>query len=298
MLLKHNHTQSAMGQRFAIINADDFGLSDAVNKAITQAHERGILTSASLMVTGNAVKAAVDYAHQHPRLGVGLHLVVIKGKAALPATQIPHLVDGQGEFSRNPFWAGLNYQFSAAARRELAAEIRAQLEKFQQTGLPLSHVDGHKHLHCHPVVLNILLDLAQEFSIPVIRLPWEELRLNLSIDRQNLLDKALHWWVFGQLRRSGLSRLQGLGLATPERVYGLLQTGKMSEGYLLKLIPQITANQIEIYFHPACATLNQITYGNETELQALLSQPVRQALEMARFQLVNFHEWVGLEQPG
>lgn len=280
-----------MGQRFAIINADDFGLSAAVNQAITQAHEQGILTSTSLMVTGDAVAAAVDYAHQHPCLGVGLHLVVIKGRAALPPQQIPHLVDGQGQFSRNPVWAGLNYQFNRVARQELAQEIRAQLEKFQQTGLPLSHVDGHKHLHCHPVVLDILLDLAQEFSIPVIRLPWEELRLNLRIDRRHLLDKALHWWVFGQLRRAGLRRLQGLGVATPERVYGLLQTSNMSEAYLLKLIPHITANQIEIYFHPAYPDPNQVTYGNEIELQALLSSQVRQALSQAQFQLVNFHEW-------
>jgi chitin disaccharide deacetylase len=280
-----------MGQRFAIINADDFGLSKSVNQAIIQAHEQGILSSTSLMVTGAEAKAAITYAQQHPQLGVGLHLVVIKGRAALPPSHIPHLVDAQGEFSRSPFGVGLRYQFSQAARQELAQEIRAQLEAFQQTGLPLSHVDGHKHLHCHPVVLNILLDLAPEFSIPVIRLPWEELRLNLKIDRQNLLEKALHWWVFGQLRRAGLRRLRALGVATPERVYGLLQTGRMSEAYLLNLIPQLTANQIEIYFHPDSPDPTQTTYGNQTELQALLSDPVRQALTQAQFKLVNFHEW-------
>jgi chitin disaccharide deacetylase len=282
-----------MGQRFAIINADDFGLSISVNQAIIQAHEQGILTSTSLMVTAAEAAAAVNYAQQHPQLGVGLHLVVIKGRAALPPSQIPHLVDPQGEFSRNPVGVGLRYQFNRAARQELAQEIRAQLEKFQQTGLPLSHVDGHKHLHCHPVVLNILLDLAPEFSIPVIRLPWEELRLNLKIDRQNLLDKALHWWVFGQLRRAGLRRFSSSrsGVTTPERVYGLLQTGRMSEAYLLNLIPQITANQVEIYFHPDCPNPTQAAYGNPTELQALLSDRVRQALAQGQFQLVNFHEW-------
>jgi chitin disaccharide deacetylase len=284
-----------MKQRFAIINADDFGLSDAVNQAIIQAHEQGILTSASLMVTGSEAPAAVAYAKAHPSLGVGLHLVVIKGRAALPPDQIPHLVDSQGEFGRSPFGVGLRYQFSAAARQELAQEIRAQLEAFRQTDLPLSHVDGHKHLHCHPVVLNILLDLAQEFSIPVIRLPWEELRLNLNIDRQNLLDKALHWWVFGQLRRAGLRRLRALGVRTPERVYGLLQTGKMSEAYLLRLIPKITADQIEIYFHPACPNPGQTAYGSAIELQALLSEPVRQALVQAQFKLVNFHAWPDIQ---
>jgi hopanoid biosynthesis associated protein HpnK len=283
-----------MHQRFAIINADDFGLSTAVNGSVFQAHDQGILTSTSLMVTGAAVAAAVDYAHAHPTLGVGLHLVVIKGRAALPSNHIPNLVDEDGEFGRDPLQVGLGYQFNRAARRELRREIRAQLELFRQTGLPLSHVDGHKHLHCHPVVLNILLDLAPEFGIPIIRLPWEELQLTLEIDRQNILSKALHWWIFGQLHRYALPRLQAAGVGTSERVYGLLQSGKMTEDYLLALIPKIQARKVEIYCHPACPEPGSKSYGSTAELHALLSAPVRQALDKAGFELVNFHQWMKL----
>lgn len=281
-----------MGHRFAIINADDFGLSKSVNAAIYQAHQQGILTSASLMVTGAAVPPAVDYAHAHPQLGVGLHLTVIKGKAALSPTQIPHLVDSAGEFGRDPLQVGLRYQFNRAARRELRAEIRAQLELFRQTGLPLSHVDGHKHMHCHPVVLSILIELAPEFCIPMIRLPWEELQLTLAIDRRNLLSKALHWWIFGRLRNYALPRLQAKRVAMSQRVYGLLQSGQMTEAYLLQLIPKIPAQQVEIYFHPACPQPSERLYGSTAELQALLSPHVRQALEQAGFELINFHTWL------
>ncbi|MGB8698288.1 MAG: ChbG/HpnK family deacetylase, partial [Thermosynechococcaceae cyanobacterium] len=164
-------------QRFAIVNGDDFGFSPGVNAAIVQAHQHGVLTSTSLMVTGAAFPEAIALAQAHPDLAVGLHLVLVCGKSALPPERIPHLVDSQGQFPDNPTQAGLRYQFSPAARQELRLEIRAQLEQFRQTGLPLAHVDGHLHLHAHPVVLDILIDLAPEFGIRVIRLPYEELRL-------------------------------------------------------------------------------------------------------------------------
>lgn len=99
------------------------------------------------MVTGEAFDQAVELAKANPSLAIGLHLVLCCGRSVLPPDQIPHLVNEHGEFSNDPTAAGLRYQFNGAAQREVALEIRAQLEKFRQTGLPLSHVDGHLHLH-------------------------------------------------------------------------------------------------------------------------------------------------------
>jgi predicted glycoside hydrolase/deacetylase ChbG (UPF0249 family) len=117
--------------RFLIINGDDFGFSRGVNQGIIKAHEQGVLTSTSLMVTGDAAAGAVALAKSHPNLGVGLHLVLVCGKSALPSSEIPHLVDELGNFPNDSLKAGLRYQFSQAARRELCLEIRAQLEKFR-----------------------------------------------------------------------------------------------------------------------------------------------------------------------
>jgi chitin disaccharide deacetylase len=279
-------------KRYAVINGDDFGFSEGVNAAIIQAHTQGVLTSTSLMVTGAAFKQAVALARSNPSLGVGLHLTLVCGQSVLPAATIPHLVDQSGSFAQSPAKAGLKYQFDWAARRELWLEIRAQLEKFRQTGLSLSHVDGHLHLHVHPVVINILIELSQEFGIQVIRLPFEELRLALKLDATGWVAKMLGWAVFSQLRRQAQPQLQKAGITVMERVYGLLQSGDMTEAYLLGLISGIQANSVEIYLHPAIAQRGEPINGpigsGEQELAALLSDRVRDVFATAGFTLTNY----------
>ncbi|WP_445628985.1 hopanoid biosynthesis-associated protein HpnK [Nostoc sp. DSM 114167] len=296
-------------QRFAIINGDDFGFSEGVNQAIIKAHKEGVLTSTSLMVSADAAKEAVTLAKANPNLAVGLHLVLVCGRSVLPPEQIPHLVDKQGNFSNSPFFAGLRYQFVKETHQELRQEIRAQLEKYRSTNLPLSHVDGHLHLHIHPVVLRILVDLAAEFDIKVIRLPSEELRMNLRVNRNHLLTKLVWSGVFGRLRHYGEKLLEVQGISFTQRVYGLLQTGGITEEYLLGLIPQIQANLVEIYSHPAMpavvterlvsevepcrsagfANANGELSTGEAELAALLSRQVREALLSNGFELTNHH---------
>ncbi|WP_392532769.1 hopanoid biosynthesis-associated protein HpnK [Nostoc sp. C117] len=268
-------------RRFAIINGDDFGFSQGVNQAIIQAYEQGVLTSTSLMVTGDAAEEAIALASDRPNLGIGLHLVLVCGRSVLPPKQIPHLVDSKGNFSDSPLQAGLRYQFHPAAREELHQEIRAQLEKFRDSQLPLSHVDGHLHLHTHPVILRILVDLAQEFDIRVIRLPSEELGMNLKLNTQKLITKLVWAAVFDRLRRYGENLLRYHGIKFADRVYGLLETGNITEEYLLGLIPQIEANFVEIYSHPAVKP-------DDIELAALLSEQVREALNVNGFELTNY----------
>ena len=276
---------------YLIINADDFGFSQGVNAAIIQAHEEGVLTSTSLMVSGDAAQEAIALAKNHPHLAVGLHLVLVCGKSVLPPAQIPNLVDSQGNFSNNPTQAGLSYQFNPATRAELRLEISAQLEKFRDSGLNLAHVDGHLHLHVHPVILNILTEFAAEFKIKFIRLPSEELTKNLKIDQRNLLTKIIWSIVFGQLRRYGEGLLKANQIKFANRVYGLLQTGDMSEKYLLDLIPQIEAELVEIYSHPALVN-TETNNGGEVELAALLSQEVRQLLTVKDFKLSNYNQLI------
>src|SRR4051812_13107841 len=127
----------ASAKRRLIVNADDFGASESINAAVIDAHRRGILTTASLVVNGAAAPQAVELAKANPRLGVGLHLTLCCGSSALPHSQIPALVDPQSRFRDDPVRAGMLYFFSSAARRELALEIAAQFEKFARSGLRL-----------------------------------------------------------------------------------------------------------------------------------------------------------------
>ncbi len=260
-----------------IVNADDFGRSPEVNAAVLAAHRRGILTSASLMVAGDAADEAIAMARATPTLAVGLHLVLVAGRAASPPAEIPHLVDAAGRFAASPLGAGLRLA-KPAARREVEREIAAQLDRFAATGLPLSHVDGHLHLHTHPAVLDLLLPLAARHGARGLRLPRDPLLPALAWDRGRPFEKMGWALAFGCLSRRGARRARASGLAIPARTYGLMQTGAMTEAYLLHLLARLgpSDGSTEIYLHPTAGERLEPLGPNPDELAALLSPRVRE----------------------
>src|SRR5262245_58455693 len=233
-----------------IINGDDFGYSEAVNRAIIRAHREGVLTSASLMVNEAAFDQAVELARENPSLAIGLHLVLVLGRSTLPHSEIPHITDQESNFTNSSFRAGVQYYFSAAARRELRREMRAQFQRFVATGLPFSHVDGHTHLHQHPVIFDELIRLCEEFGVRRVRVVKGEMRLSLSLDRTHLPIKIVWGTVFNLLGRWCEKRLQGRQFIRPKKVYGLLQSGNLNENYLLGLLDKMEISCSEIYAHP------------------------------------------------
>src|SRR5262249_24783845 len=154
--------------------------------------------------------------------------------------------------------------------------IRAQLELFRATGLELSHVDGHLHMHSHPAIMSILVDIAEEFSIRTIRLPHEELATELRIDRSRMISKVIWSGVFNQLARYEGKKLRRAGISFADRVYGLLSSGEITEQYLLQLILKMEGNLIEFYCHPSLELdgdeLNGPPGSGPAELKALVSQ--------------------------
>jgi hopanoid biosynthesis associated protein HpnK len=262
-----------------ILNADDFGCSSSVNTAIIQAHRQGVLTSASLMVAGEALEEAVTLARQTPTLAVGLHVVVAGGRAVLPPEQLPHLVDGSSRFPDSPLHAGLRYTFSHSAKEELARELEAQFERFAETGLPLSHVDGHLHMHVHPTVFDLLLPLAARYGAQGLRLPRDGFLLAMGHDRRQAGTKALWALAFGLLGRRCLLHLNGQQLTVAHRVYGLMQTGQMQEAYVIDLLRRFRGPTAEIYFHPSTLRQKEELGPNPDDLATLLSPAVRRTLE-------------------
>ena len=283
-----------MNQRQLIVNADDFGASEEVNKAIIRAYKEGVLTSASLMVTGNAFEQAVRLAKEHTGLAVGIHLVTVVGRSELPHSEIPSLVDEDRNFSNDPTAAGLKYFFSIGARRELRREIAAQFEKFHSTGLPLSHIDGHLHLHVHPVIFNAALELGAKYGARRMRVPDEERRLALNFDPRNALGKTIHAALFGGLARYMKGKLRARGFTFPERVYGNLQSGRMSEQYFLYALDNLRSETNEIYFHPALYAEDRPLSPDErqclVEFEALVSARVKQRLDELNVKLTNYFE--------
>jgi hopanoid biosynthesis associated protein HpnK len=274
-------------QRRLIICADDFGRDVAVNEAVEQAHCDGILSVASLMVGAAAVADAVARAKQLPSLGVGLHLVLADGVPLLPAAEVPALVGTDGAFDPNMVRAGFRFYVSPAARRQLAAEIRAQFEAFRATGLALDHVNGHKHVHLHPTVARLVVEIGGEYGMQAVRLPAEPvgpLRTAFPGERP----AAPPWSpVIGALRR----RLDRAGLAHNDQVFGLAWSGGMVEDRLLGLLPHVPEGISEIYFHPAVAPASFVPgYRHAEELAALLSPRVRRKIGELDFRLANYRE--------
>lgn len=257
-----------------IINADDFGRSSAINRAVRRAHHEGVLNSASLMVAGEAADEAVEIARQNPELSVGLHLVVVDGPAALPPERIPNLVGPDGWFANEPVRLGMRYAFSPTARLELADEIAAQFERFAATGLRLSHVDGHQHMHLHPVVFDLMLPHARRLGARRIRVVRDDLRLAVRYDRRHAISKCVGSAIFAALGRRAAAR----GATGPARTYGFHQSGRMTEQYVLLAIPQMPESA-EIYFHPTDGPRFDELGPNSGDLQTLLSPAVRRAIE-------------------
>jgi len=229
-----------------VVTADDFGASHEVNEAVEQAHREGILTAASLMVAGDAAADAVARARTLPRLGVGLHVVLVDGRPILPPEQLPALVDGDGGFRTDMVRAGVTIFASPAARRQLHAEIEAQFAAFAATGLPLDHVNAHKHFHLHPTIAAAILTIGRSYGMKAIRAPIEPEAVLRQIDGTDVGAGIERIWA-KLVRR----RMRGAGVAVPDQVFGLAWSGAMTASRVQGLLQHLPDGLTEIYTHPA-----------------------------------------------
>lgn len=269
--------------RRLIVNADDFGRSASINAAVVRAHREGILTSASLMVNEPACAEAVALAREHPKLGVGLHLTLVCGKSALPPDKIPGLVNRNGEFSDRPVAVGMRYFFDADLEAQLRAEIREQFEKFRRTGLSLDHVNGHLHLHLHPAIFRILMEDAALLGIRHLRLAREPFWMDVPLARGNRLHRSMQAAVFSSLSWHAQTALRRSNIRHTQRVFGLLQSGRVSEPYLLNLLAVLPPGDSELYSHPS---LDESRH----EFEALISPQVKQQVKELGIQMIRYQD--------
>lgn len=253
--------------RGLIVTADDFGAALAVNEAVEQAHVEGILTAASLMVSGGAAQDAVERARRLPGLGVGLHVVLADGVPTLPAEQVPALVGPDGRFHDSMLRTALTIAASASARRQLHAEIEAQFALFAATGLNLDHVNAHKHFHLHPMIASAILRIGPKYGMKALRAPVEP---GTAL--------AMRWWA-GQLA----SRARGTGVTVNDRVVGLAWSGAFDAGRMRQAVAALEDGLTEIYCHPATAdnwTGQAAGYRYRDELAALVDPAVKAELDL------------------
>jgi hopanoid biosynthesis associated protein HpnK len=267
-----------------IVTADDFGLTIPVNEAVEEGHRRGILTAASLMVSGDAAADAVARAKRLPTLGVGLHLVLVDGVPVLPPEQIPALVGRDGRFLPNVFVQGLRIFSLPSARRQLAAEIRAQLEAFRATGLALDHVNAHHHFHLHPTIGQILLRVAPEFGIRAVRLPLEP-----SVASGQPWAWLTRWMESRHAHRLW-ENLDAAGIAHNDRIFGLADTGAMTAERARQYLERLPDGVSEIYFHPAAVrpSVWPAEYRCAEEAAALIDPEIQAIVARRGIELMPF----------
>jgi hopanoid biosynthesis associated protein HpnK len=276
-----------------ILTADDLGASPRVNAAIALSHREGVLTAASLMVTGEAAAEAVALARALPALRVGLHLVLVGGRPALPPDRVPALVDRAGWFPASPVSAGVRYGLRPGARAQLAAEVRAQFDRFAATGLPLDHVNGHHHLHMHPAVWDAVAEEAARRGAAGVRVTRDDLRLALRYDRRGLLARTAHAAPLAALARRCGRALAGGPLRRVDRVYGVLHIGEMTEAYLEWLLHEMPGADAEILFHPGAERGAMRDGGPDPETRALTSPAVRAAISARGFRTGGYADLAG-----
>ena len=259
-----------------IVTADDFGAAEAVNDAVEQAQRDGILTAASLMVSAPGAADAIARARANPRLRVGLHIVLVDGRPTLPAAAVPALVDANGEFRSDMTAAALRMFFLPNVRAQLEAEIEAQFDAFRATGLPLDHVNTHKHFHLHPTIASAILRVGKRYGLRAIRVPLEPDWILRRIEPAAKLPSAFVTAPWARLSRR---RCRAAGLIVPDQVFGLAWSGAMTTARIMGLLENLPDGLTEIYLHPATGPYpgSAPGYRYVDELAALVAPRVVEA---------------------
>jgi hopanoid biosynthesis associated protein HpnK len=228
------------------------------------------------MVAAPAAADAVARAKAMPHLAVGLHLVLVEGRPALPPEEVPHLVRADGQFRTDMARMGFDIATRPRVRRELAAEIEAQFAAFAATGLKLDHVNAHKHFHVHPVIGGLVLAIGRRYGMAALRVPREPRSLVLDVARHARVAAPWAVWLAVRARRAGI--------LVPDAVIGLAWSGAFTAERLAAALGRLPGGLVEIYLHPATADHfpgSAPGYRYREELAALTDPAVLAAMAAA-----------------
>lgn len=277
------------------MNADDFGLTAGVNRAIIEGNHSGIVTSATLMANAKATDAAIDLARTQPSLKTGCHVVLIDGVPL--ASNLPSLTDG------SPHFRSSLKQFALAATRgqiaadEIQREVEAQIRKLQSCGVTITHVDSHKHTHMFPCVLRPMLRAAKACGIRAVRNPFEPLKswpAGMVLGSPGLwlrLAGVMGFQIFAaEFRRA----LKEEGMVSTDGTVGIAVTGMLDQKRLLRILEALPEGTWELVCHPGYsdpdlqAAGTRLTQSREVELSALTSAETKKALARRQIDLISY----------
>jgi len=276
-----------------IVNADDFGLTAGVNRAIAELHAAGAVTSATLMARAPATADAIEIARRTPTLGVGCHIVLVDGAPVLPPDRIPSLIDPRTGQFRTSLSAFLPRLFSGNIdTSEIEAEAVAQIALLQGSGLELTHVDTHKHTHMFHPVLRAVLRAARAAGINKIRSPFEPAWASRATARASLT-RVAELTILRRLRPASLRLVAEAGFATTDGTIAMAATGTLDAQTLTSLIGRMEPGTWELVTHPGYndADLDRVRTrlreSREKERTALAALSRMPSLELVSFRDLN-----------
>ncbi|MFZ0339630.1 MAG: ChbG/HpnK family deacetylase [Terracidiphilus sp.] len=268
-----------------IVNADDFGLTSGVNRAITELHAAGLVTSTSLMARAGATDEAIELACETPSLGVGCHVVLVDGEPILPPEKIPSLVDERTGRFRDSLTAFLLRLFTGRIRaEEIEAEAAAQIAHLQQRGVRLTHIDTHKHAHIFSAVLRPVLRAARAAGIHAVRHPFEpEWAVRAAIGTP--LARVVQVAALSPLAPRSRQLLTQEGFTTTDGTIAVAGTGTLDAAALRGLLRQVPAGTWELVTHPGY---------NDADLARVRTR-LRASRDIERLALAAIQEVPGIE---
>jgi chitin disaccharide deacetylase len=283
-----------------IVNADDLGWTEGVNRGIVDAHRRGLVTSTSLLANGRAFASALEVRRNHPELGIGVHLNLSDGAPCADASEVRGLLNGAGQLEGGPENLLLRIAARKLSLKEVGREWDAQITKIKAAGITPTHLDGHKHVHMLPGLFELALRLARRHGIGAIRIAHEAstLRSALSMGSEQtgkvLLKQGVQARGLKLLARDAREMAERAGIAAADYFCGIAQTGVMRREGVERLLEALPEGTTEFMCHPGYAdqelrqSSTRLQESRQQELEILTDTEIRKLVATRGIRLINY----------
>jgi chitin disaccharide deacetylase len=286
--------------RNLIVNADDLGWTEGVNRGIVEAHRKGLVTSTTLLANGRAFDSGIEAARENPGLGIGVHLNLSDGPPTAPADQVPSLLNAAGELDGGPESLLLRIASRSLRWEEVEREWDAQIRRIREAGISPTHLDGHKHVHMLPGLFELALRLAKKHGIRAIRVAHEESSLRSALsagasqDAVVVLKQGVQARGLKLLTRDARGLADREGITTSEYFCGIAQTGQLTREGIEEFLEKLPDGTTELMCHPGYVdeelrkTATRLQDSRKTELDILTDPQVRKIVAKRGIRLINY----------
>ena len=283
-----------------IVNADDLGWTEGVNRGIADAHRQGLVTSTSLLANGRAFASALEVSRNFPALGIGVHLNLSDGPPTAEPESVRSLLNEAGDLSGGPESLLLRIASRKLSSEEVEREWDAQIGKIRSTGVTPTHLDGHKHVHMLPGLFEVALRLARKHGIGAIRIAHEESKLRsvLSAGREQsarvLLMQGVQARGLKLLARDAREMAERAGIAAADYFCGIAQTGVMTREGMERLLEMLPEGTTEFMCHPGYVdeelrrSATRLKESRQEELEILTDPGIRKLVATKGIRLINY----------